>query len=268
MATKPVSTYQSPLDWFLGQKEDDYETQLDVIARQFAVQSFNATAFRRELIAKLMRLRYLSPHADVLAPKTFHQILKEARVLGVLLHRDTLLELWKCLLVKEIVANDRYLKTMGLAVSRHPLKFHQKMATELYKCLLAIQALAATYDAHELTQDLDKKIGQEFRKHIHLALHMKRKYQGSRAELLGGLPSKKLPTDLRDEELASRMAVYRTLQPKLKNTRREARGISGNFLCQLSELIGAPPGVRLLSNGESLARALTRSESALNRHKS
>ena len=268
MATKPTSTYQNPLEWFLGQKEDDYETQLDILARESALQSFNATAFQRELIEKLRALRYLSPHANALAPKTFHQILKGARVLGVLLHRDTLRELWKCLLLKEIAANDSYLKTKRLAVSRRPLKFHQQMATQLYKCLLAIQEIAATFDAHELTRDLEEEIGQEFRKHIHLALHRWPKYQGSRAELLGGLPSEGLAIEPRDGDLASSMAIYRTLQPKLKNTRTERSGISGNFLCQLSELIGAHPGVQSLSNGESLARALKRSKSALNSHKS
>lgn len=261
MAKKPPSTYRNPLDWFLNQKEGDYETRLDFIARQFAAQPFNVTAFRSELIAKLRRLPYLSPNSVVVAPTTFHQILKKARVLDVLLHPDTLRALWKCLLLKKIVARDRELDEKGLAVSDHPLKFHERMARKSYKDLVAIREIASTNDAHELTRDLEEKLSQEFRKHIDLALHKMPRYQGNRAELLVGRPHIELSTQPRDEERASQMATYRTLLPKLQNARTEKLGISGIFLCQLSELIGAPPDAQLLSDGQSLAKALTRSGS-------
>jgi hypothetical protein len=260
MAMISVSTYRSPLDWFLDRNEDDYETRLDFIARQFAKQPFDVTAFRGELVAKLRRLPYLSPHSAVAAPKTFYQILSEAGVLKVLLHSDTLRELWKCLLLRKIVARDRELEDKGMAVSGHPLKFHEQEARKIYKDLITIREITARYHAHELTHDLEEKLSQEFRNHIDLALHVRSKYQGSRAELLGGRPKSELSTEPRDEGLASQMATYRTLQPKLQNARTEKKGISGIFLCQLSELIGAPPDVQSLNNGESLAKALTRGE--------
>jgi hypothetical protein len=258
MAMRSVSTYRNPLDWFLDRNEDDYETRLDFIARQFTKEPFDVAAFRGELVAKLLRLPYLSPHSAVAAPKTFHQILSDAGVLNVLLHSNTLRELWKCLLLRKIVARDRELEDKGMAVSGHPLKFHEQEARKIYKDLITIREITARYHAHELTHNLEEKLSQEFRNHIDLALHVLPKYQGSRAELLGGRPKSELSTEPRDEGLASQMATYRTLQPKLQNARTKKKGISGIFLCQLSELIGARPNVQSLNNGESLAKALNR----------
>lgn len=263
MGDSKRQTYQNPLDWFLRRKEDDYETRLDFVARQFAAQPFQATIFRSELIAKLRGLRYSSPHSALVTSKTFYQVLKEAGVLGKLLDRDTLENLWKCLLLKKIVERDRQLEETAIAVSGYPLKFHERMAKELFNSLFAIRAVAATYEAHELLQELDEKLSYEFRNHINLALHLRPRYQGSRAELLSGRPKKEISSEPRDEERASQMAIYRELEPKLLNQRTEKRGISSIFLCQLSELISAPPltpGLRL-SDGQTLQRALTRSGS-------
>jgi hypothetical protein len=135
------------------------------------------------------------------------------------------------------------------------------MARKIYKDLVAIREIAATNDVRELTQDLEEQLSQEFRKHIGLALDKMPKYQGNRAELLVGRPQSELSTEPWGEERASQMATYRTLLPKLQNPRTEKLGISGIFLCQLSELIGALPDAQLLSDGQSLAKALTRSGS-------
>jgi hypothetical protein len=259
MATKPASPYQNPLDRFLGRKEDDYETRLDFIARQFAELPFDEGSFRRELEQKLKTFQYPQPNPRGDA-RTFHDILNSSGVLEILLHSDTLRELWKCLLLKKIIARDRELEKKGLAVSGHPLEFHERIAKQIYEHLGVIRDIAATYDAHELAQGLEEKIGQEFRKHMDIALHKMPKYQGSRAELLGGRSKKELPTKSWKEELVTQMEIYRTLKPKLQNTHTEKGGISGIFLCQLSELVSAAPDAVRLKNGQSLWRALGRSK--------
>jgi hypothetical protein len=96
MANRTSSKYRDPLDWFLDQEEYDYETRLTFLARQYAAEPFDASAFEKELVEKLERFRYRPPDRSAAAARSFHNILSNAGVLRALLDCDTLRDLWKC----------------------------------------------------------------------------------------------------------------------------------------------------------------------------
>ena len=254
---KIVSKYQHPLDWFLAESEFDDNTRLRVVARQYATEQFDADSFWRELKAKLEEFRYPqpSPRED---KSTFYEILKSAGVLDVLSHRDTLRELWKCLLLEKIIARDRELETDRKASSGETLQFHKKEALQILDDLKAIDRIADKYDARSLTANFYKKVSRKFRRHVYLA--MESRHTGSRAELLGGRSKKRLAVAPRSEELATQVAIYRTLRNRLQSTKVKKKRISDIFLCQLSELIAAVPNIKKLSNGENLQKAVKRSQ--------
>lgn len=254
---KTVSTYQHPLDWFLGQSEFDDDTRLRAVARQYATEQFDADSFWDDLTAKLKGFRYPQPNPGA-DKSTFYEILKNAGLLEVLLHRSTLRELWKCALLEKIVARDRKLESERKAGSGSTLRFHKRMARQILEHLNTIEDIAETYDAQDLTAKLYDRVSRDFRQHVYLAMHSN--HTGSRGELLGGRYKKQLAVMPRSEELATQIAIYRTLRNRFQNTNQDRKGISAIFLCQLSELIAAGPNIKKLSNGENLQKALKRSQ--------
>jgi len=178
-------------------------------------------------------------------------------VIGVLLKPKTLRELWKSILLRKIVEHERELERTDCWSTGKPMGFYKRMASETYKHLEQIQEIAETYDAQELAEGLYDRVSRDFRNYVGVVIQSSRPAL-DRAELLAGAPRKELPSKPRKEELASQIAIYRSLETKLMNPRTEKKGISVKFVCQLSELVSARPDVTRLSDGDSLYRALHR----------
>ena len=220
------------------------------------MEPLNAERFRKELIAKLQKFRYPQP-APSPEERTFHDILKNAGVLGVLLEPKTLRELWKSILLRKIVEHDRELERTGRWSTGKPVEFYKRMARETYKHLEQIQEIAETYDAQGLAEGLYDRVSRDFRNYVRVVIQFGRPSL-DRAELLAGAPRKELPSKPTNEERSSDIAIYRTLETKLMNPRTQKKGISAIFTCQLSELVSARPDITGLSNGDSLYRAVHR----------
>ncbi len=62
----------------------------------------------------------------------------------------------------------------------------------------------------------------------------------------------------RDEDLATKKAIYSTLKQKLQTQKTRKKGIFDVFLRQLAELVWAHRDVQDLTNGQALYRALKR----------
>jgi hypothetical protein len=265
MAEKAVSAYQNPLDRFLEQSDDD-ESRLAILARQFAAEPFDEEAFITELTAKLTRLRYIPPTPSRLprkpidSRKTFNEILNDSGVLGVLLQRDTLVALWKCILIKKIVEYDRKIENAHQSVEKHPISFHRERYRRIEKDLEAIERLGKDYDAREEVEKLSEKVSRAYRHEVTTVL-LSTRYMGSRAELLTGRPKKELSTAPKNEDSACQVHIYRTLKQVMQTSETRRKGISDIFLCQLSELIWAAPNVPKLTDGDTLFRATLRFKS-------
>jgi len=256
MENKKTISRQHPLDWFLTEDEFGRESRLKSVARAFAAEPFDAENFGKELMAKLQKLRYPQP-APSSEERTFDDILASAGVLGVLLKPKTLRELWKSTLLRKSVEHDRELERTGRWSTGKPVGFYKRMARETYEHLEQIQEIAETYDAHELAEGLYDRVSRDFRNYVSVVIQSNRPAL-DRAELLAGAPRKELPSKPTNEERSSEIAIYRTLETKLMNSRTEKKGISAKFLCQLSELVSARPDVTGLSDGDSLYRAVHR----------
>jgi len=256
MAKNKTISRQHPLDWFLIEDEFGRETRLKSVAKALAAEPFDAESFGKELMAKLQKLRYPQP-APSSEEITFHDILKSAGLLGVLLQAKTLRELWKSVLLRKIVEHDRELERTGRWGTGKPVGFYKRMARETYKHLEQIQEIAETYDAQELAQGLYDRVSRDFRNYVGVVIQSSRPAL-DRAELLAGAPRKELLSKPTNEERSSDVAIYRTLKTKLMNPRTQKKGISAIFICQLSELVSAPPDVIRLSDGDSLYRAVNR----------
>ena len=256
MAKKKAVSHHHPLDWFLTEDEFGRETRLKSVAKAFAGEPFDAESFGKELMANLRKLRYPQP-APSSEEKTFHDILESAGVLGVLLEPKTLGELWKSILLRKIVKYDRELARTGRWATGKPLRFYKRMARETYRHLEQIQEIAETYDAQELAQGLYDRVSRDFRNYVGVVIQSSRPAL-DRAELLAGAPRKELLSKPTNEERSSDIAIYRSLETKLMNPRTQRKGISTIFICQLSELVSAPPDVTRLSDGDSLYRAVHR----------
>lgn len=247
MATNAVSTYQHPLDSFLEADPCEYDN-LEALARKFAAEPFDECAFRADLVAKLTKFSY-QPERLTGNEQTFHEILTQAGVLDLLLESSTLRELRKGILLKKIAERDRELQREKKAFDGETLRFHNDQAKQIWKDLGAFETLFDKYNAQdEAPHRLYEKLNSQGRKHL-LTRLMSKKYRTSRDVLLEG----------RDEDLASKKAIVSTLTRKIQTQKNRRRGIFDIFLCQLAELIVAPPDAKDLPNGYDLNKAIIRS---------
>jgi hypothetical protein len=118
--------------------------------------------------------------------------------------------------------------------------------------------MVKNYDARDEAEKLSEKLESQYRKHMRTLL-ISTKYRVSRAVLLSGRSLEELRHSPRDEDVATKLAIYRTLKQKLQTKATKRRGIFDIFLCQLAELVWAPRDVANLTDGQALYRALKRS---------
>jgi hypothetical protein len=259
MVKKTVLKYPNPLDWFLNTEPDDHDN-LTVLAKRYAAEPFDVDSFRTELVAKLKRLKY-QPAKLTGNEKTFYDTLAEAGALDVLLQASTLRELWRCMLLKKIAQRDRQLERENKDADGRELRFHTKQASQIWKDLGAIAEIVKRYSARDEAEKLSKKLEAQYRKHVRILLSSK-KYRIPRDVLLSGRTRKELRHRPRDEDLATKKAIYRTLKNKLQTQATKRKGVFDIFLCQLAELVWAPHDVKKLSNGGNLYRNLAPNRSS------
>jgi hypothetical protein len=254
MVKKTVSTYQNPLDWFLDTDRDDYDN-LTVLARRFRAEPFDADSFRSELVAKLQRLKYqrvTNQRRKLPADeRTFYEILTDAGVLETLLQPSTLGDLWKCLLLKRIANRDRELEHEKKAVDGNELRFHSGQARQIWRDLGAIEEIVERHNARDEAEKLYEKLNSQLRKHMRILL-ISTKYRVPRTVLLSGRPLKERRHNPKDENVATKVAIYRTLKEKLQTKATRKKGVFDIFLCQLAELVWAPRDVQKLTTGQTL----------------
>lgn len=254
MTKKSITAYRNPLNRFLD-SDEDCASGLEFIARHFA-EPFDPVSFQTRLIAKLKSHRY-RPAVLKGNEKTFHEILTNAGVLDVLLQNESLYELWQCILLKKIVQHSRDLEKEHKAVDGQPLRDLMKKERQLSKDLTAIDEIARRYDFVKEAEELCKKLDRKYRDILILQL-ISTKYKGSRAELLSGGMEDKPSKNPRDEDVAAKRAIFRTLQNRLKTRKKGSKKLYTILLCQLAELIWAAPDSNALSNGINLYTHLKR----------
>jgi hypothetical protein len=265
VAGKLSSGNLTPLDWFL-RKRNSGNDRLKTLALQAVEEPFHPESLRIWLIPRLKYFRYPQPHPST-ERKTFFEIVENADVLHVLLLDNTLRRLWRCLLLKKIVADDHKLRRQAVASSGQSLQFHREMARRIQEDLDHIVTIGATYRVKKLTAKLYDIVERQLQ--IHKTLASESTTTPTHSELLAGRPRGTVRRRPRDEERATQVAIYRVLHARLQTPESRRKGISGIFLCQLSELIsrgigGASflkPRVEILSDGKTLWRAVKRSKS-------
>lgn len=254
MPKKAVSTYQNPLDLYLNTEPDDFD-HLAILARRLLDEPFDANRAKTELVAKLQKFGYLRNHHEGQG-KSFHEILTDAGVLDMLLEPSTLWELQKCMLLKTIGARDRELQREKKAVDGKTLRDHDKEARQIERDWTRTEQIGHKYknfvDFEKLWDELDRR----YRRHMRIILSST-KYKASRSVLLTGLAPGKRPTKPKDEDVATKVALYSTLRQKLQTQEAERMGLSDRVLLQLAELIFASADVRP-GDGQSLYRAVKR----------
>lgn len=253
MTRKSIAGSRNPLNSYLDSNEDD--DGLTFIARQFAEQ-FDVVSFRIGLVAKLKRVKY-QPGGLKRNEKTFHQVLTNVGVLDALLQEKTLYELGQCTLLKKIVQRARELNENDKAVDGQPLWDLRRKERQLFKDLLSIEEIVERNSSREEAEKLYEGLERKYRRLIRLLL-ISTKYKGSRADLLSGGIKETLSNKPRDEDVATKVAIYRVLRHELQ-TKTTKKGLSDSLLRQLAELVWAPSDVVDLSDGTALYRALRRS---------
>jgi hypothetical protein len=254
MAAKSISSFRTPLDAFLADVFVKYDSALYYPAKELTALPFDAASFRRDLVAKLKRLKYPQPERPG-NDKTFEEKLAAAGVLDALLHPETLRALWKCILIRTIAERDRELAAEGKDVTGEPLKSQYRAADQMKDDLKALERIQNTYAPEESIEKIYSIVERKYRDMIKKAILSE--HRRSRTELLTGRPRTGLLNVIKSEQLASNIAIYRVLERALRPASPKNR--SGIFLCQLAELISAEPNVRALGDGLTLSKALERS---------
>jgi hypothetical protein len=254
MTKKSISGHRNPVTSYLESNEDN--DGLAYIARRFA-EPFDAGSFRVGLVAKLKRFKY-QPAKLKGNEKTFHQILTEVGVLDLLLRDETLFELWQCTLLKKIVQRAREFDENDQAADGQPLRDIRKKERQVYKDMLAIEEIADRNNSRKESVALHERLE---RKYIRLAilLLISTKYKGSRAELLSGRTEETFSKGPRDEDVATKRAIFHVLKERLQTKKTKKKGLFDILLCQVAELVWASSDAAVLSNGQSLYRDLKRS---------
>lgn len=254
MVKKTGSTYQNPLDLYLNSEPDDYD-HLAILARRLLDEPFDANCAKTELVAKLKKFEYLRKQHKGHG-KTFHEILTDASALDTLLEPSMLCELRKCMLLKKIGARDRELQHEKKAVDGKTLRDHDKEAKQIVRDLTLTEQIGDKYknfvDFEKLWDELDRR----YRRHLRFILSST-KYRASRSVLLTGQAPGKRPTKPKDEDVATKVALYSTLRQKLQTHEAERMGLSDRVLRQLAELIFVSSNVHP-SDGQNLYRAVKR----------
>jgi hypothetical protein len=254
MAKKSIKAYTNPLNLFLN-SDEDCASGLAFLARYFA-ETFDPISFRTELIAKLKKHKY-QPAKPKGNEKTFHEILKNVGVLDVLLEDDTLRELWQCTLLKTIVQRQRELDEEDKAVDGQSLRDLRKQERQLFKDLCSIEVVAERNDARDEAEKLYEKLERRYHRMMRLLL-ISTRYQGSRSELLSGEIQHKPGGGPKDEDVAIKIAIYRTLKQRLQNNSTRRKGLFIIVLCQLAERIWSTSDSFDSSDGNNLYRAVRR----------
>lgn len=259
MAKRKAARYDNPLDWFLNQPGLEL-TSLASIAKKVRVEPFDADSFRKELTSKLERFQYRSAHSksEPESGATFNKLLKQADVLERFLDPDTLYHLWKLLLLKQIFERVAELDQKELAVDGISVKEHKKKGNHIYKDIVTLDrinkeyglGISAGYLARMTEMQLDE---------IGATLTPLVRPEEKESLLTGSLRSRKTkPREIRNEERAIQVNIFRFLQSALQNPSSVMEGISDIFLSQLTELVWCDSTVQRLSNGTALLKFTTR----------
>ena len=229
---------------FLSDTADDVETRLSLLAQQ-KLQAADLERFKSDLLTKLKRVPYSQPRDPSRHNKTFYDRLEAANALGVILHPETLRSLFECRLLKDIGEADRELEQKGLSVTRHPLKCHSLLISELDRHEKTILAMLETHGiSPALMAGHFAQIDREKMRQLR-TLSLSR-FPGSRKKLFRGRVK---------ETLAAEENTYWTLKTVCTPHRLPDR-----FLRRLAQLVVAPPDVtEMLDEQEiALSRAITR----------
>jgi hypothetical protein len=230
---------------FLSQSTDDGDSRLLRIAQTTHADTSDIERLRTELIQKLKRLEYPQPieRSIYRHKKTFYQRLETAEALPALLEPSTLKKIYRCLLIRKIVAEDRRLADKRLSIRQYPLRFHAHLAKEVERHLDQVRSLTQKHKVPDSYLKTYFDVTENRLMHELRLLALSR-WPGSRKELLSGR---------RDEQLTTDEAIFWRLKITLAR-----HPFSSRFLRQLSKLISAPADVKELSNDLALYRAITR----------
>ena len=233
----------NPLTVFLEQSPDGNQSRLREVAQRIAAQPFDLDRFRTNVVAKLKRFSYPQPPERDQHKKTFYDHLEVAKSLPVFWRPSNLRKMWDCLLLAQIVAEDRELEEKHLSVEKYPLAFYCDLADELLRHEKSISEIHQKYSVEASWMDnyLSLVLHQGLEPLRIVALS---RFPGSRKEVLGGR---------RSNHTAVQEALFWTLKKCLKNS-----DLSDRFFQQLSVLISAPDNVKQLDSAEPLREALER----------
>jgi hypothetical protein len=254
MAKKTVSESQTTLDWLLNTGSDDQDN-LTLLAREIAKGPPDVDSFRKDLEAKLARLRYM--RGDTGYGKTFHDILTDAKVLNVLLHDEVLQELSRWCLLGEIARRGRELEREKKAVDGESLHELNKRANQMLRDLISMEAISDRYDLPDEMEKPSKKLGRRYTDLVKLILAFS-KDRMPRYVLFSGETAGTQDKKPKNEDVATKVRIYRTLQQKLQTPETKKNGVTDRVLLQLAELVFAPPNVQSLPVGKALYEAARR----------
>jgi hypothetical protein len=255
MPKKSVSRYQNPLDLYLSSESDDYD-HFAFLARQFKAEPFDANGFKTELVAKLNKYSYGRKQHEG-DGKTFHEILTDAGALDILLEPSMLSELRRCILMKNIGARDRELQRGKKAFDGTTLHDHNKEAKQIIRELNLTEQISDKYKNFVDFEKLWDEMDRQYRRHLRFILSST-KYRASRSVFLTGRVPDKRTTKPKNEDVATKVAIYRTLQQKLQTHDAKTTGLSDRVLRQLAELVFAASTAQSPSDGQNLYRAAKR----------
>jgi hypothetical protein len=168
-------------------------------------------------------------------------------------YSETLAELWKYRLMKKIIHSDDALEEKKESVHQIPLSEHWHVLRKIKKDLKVIDKIAAAYGLENKTGELREEIAG--RALLEWRPIMLSKYKGAREPLLIGRPSHEISSEIRSEDTAIQVGIYRALKSRLQSKATKKKGLFDIFLCQMAELIGAESNVQGLSDGETIRRA-------------
>jgi hypothetical protein len=215
------------------------ESRLASLAAAAAKEPFDVVSYRKNLLEKLKRISYPQPSEGKTGTATFYEYLQRANAIETVLEASTLQEIWRCLLIPQIVSRDRELKENRLAITGKTRKSHLKSASEALRRLDEIDRLEEEFGKSDDMNRYREPLEKQYRDHSMHALVSR--HDGSRVELLSGHQQKirswpreksKGP-DPWNERLAAEVAVYWILRTRL------SQKVSDRFLRQLSLLINA-----------------------------
>jgi hypothetical protein len=267
MANRRASRPENPLDAYLRSIGGPFDSLSAYEATQLSKEKVPVTALRRYLRKVLQNVKYPHP-ARLEQKKSFYQVLQDANVLLLLMSRDSITEIWKCFLVKEVASAPEFRRKTGSSPSGQVLSFHAQMRSEIRRHLKAVTKLAEMHpDPHNVAKGpmatYRATVEREYNRHASWILLNRN--SGNKQSLLRAATYSATGKTVRDVDLATQIALFRFLKWLLSNQSSKKKGISDLFLRLLAQVIDA---LRNLTVAEPTAENLRKAIERLNLKKS